>query len=103
MCSRFRAEYAATPFDDVQIQLEDATLVEDRLEHYSNDRLLTLAQVAARRRQEQVLGELLRDRRTAGHHLAMRQVLFARETDAVPVEPVVLEEFGVFRRDDRAL
>src|SRR5262245_19906975 len=83
-------EHAAAPLDHVQIELEDALLVEDRLEHQRDHRLLALAQVAARRGQEEILRELLRDRRAAGDDASPALVLLQRALDAVPVEALVI-------------
>src|SRR5512132_1699281 len=62
----FGAEHAAAPFDDIEVQLENALLIEDGFEQDGDDGLCGLAPIASRRRQEQVLGKLLRDRRTTG-------------------------------------
>ena len=57
----FTAKNTISPFDDVQVQLEDASLVEDRFEHERDQRFLGLAPIAALARQEQVLRQLLRN------------------------------------------
>ena len=57
----------------------------------------------ARAGQEQVLRELLRDRRAAGDDAAALLVLLERELDAVPVEAFVLDEFRILGGDHRAL
>src|SRR5215831_5117847 len=46
MRRRFAPEDAVTPLDHVEIDLENAPLVEDRLEHQRDQRLLALAPVA---------------------------------------------------------
>src|ERR1700704_5189978 len=55
----FGAEDVFAPFHDVQIDLENAALVHDGLEHRGKNRLLALAQQTALSRKEQVLCELL--------------------------------------------
>ena len=62
-----------------------------------------LRTVALARRQEQVLGELLGDRRAAGDDAPLLLVLLQRALDAVPVEALVVDELGVLGGDDRAL
>ena len=101
--SGFAAEHAVAPLDDVQIDLENATFVQDRFEQHRDQRFLALAPVAALARQEQVLRELLRNRRSAGDDATLAQVLVHRVLDAFPVESFVLDESCVFRGDHRAL
>ena len=74
-----------------------------RLQHHRDHGLLRLAPVAARRRQEQVLRELLGDRRSAGDHAPLPLILFHRELDAVPVEAFVVDELRILGGDQRAL
>src|SRR6478672_10780541 len=99
----FGAEHAIPPLDDVQVQLEDATLVEDRLQHQRDDRLLALAKPRSRSGQEQVLRQLLGDRRPAGDDPPALLVLLDRKLDAIPVEPLVLDELRVLGGDHRPL
>ena len=58
----FRAVDAVAPLDHVQIQLEDPLLGQLRFETARDQQLAHLADRILRRRQIQVLGELLRDR-----------------------------------------
>ena len=74
-----------------------------RLEHHRDHGLLRLAQVAARRREEEILGELLRDRGPARHHASLLLVLLHRQLDAVPVEAFVVDELRILGGDQRAL
>ena len=97
------AEDAVAPLDHVEVELEDALLRQHRLQQHGDHRLLRLAHVALLGRQEQVLRELLRDRRAARHDAALFLVLLERFLDAVPVEPRVLDEFRVLGGDHRAL
>src|SRR5436190_341073 len=91
----FGAENPIAPFDDVEIELEDAALVEHRLEHQGDQRFFRLAPIASLRRKKQILRELLRDRRAAGDHTAATHVLVDRLLDSVPVEAFVLYELRV--------
>ena len=68
---RLGAPDAVAPLDHVQIDLEDARLRQRRLEPPRDDQLAQLAQRVARRRQVEVLGELLRDRAGAARRLAL--------------------------------
>src|SRR5207253_6883337 len=54
--SRFAPEDAIAPFDHVEVELEDASLVEHRFEHDRDDRFLAFAPIAAVAREKQVLG-----------------------------------------------
>src|SRR6185437_2026414 len=87
----------------IQVQLEYAALVEDRLEHQRDQRFLRLAPIASLRREKQILRELLRDRRSAGNDASAPHVLVERLLDSVPVEAFMLDEFRVLRGDDGTL
>ena len=99
----FGAVDAVAPFDDVQIHLEDAALAPGGFDHQGDDRFLALAEKAAFAGEEQVLGELLADGRAAGDEAAFLQVLFDRLLNALDVEALVFDEFGVLGGDDGAL
>ena len=64
-------EHAVAPLDHVEVELEDALLRQHCFQQHGHDGLLGLAHVAFRGRQEQVLRELLRDRRAAGDDTAL--------------------------------
>src|SRR5512146_2882530 len=59
------AEHAFAPLDVVEVDLEDALLGQQRLEHHRDDQLLALAREVALAGEEQVLRQLLGDRRAA--------------------------------------
>ena len=70
---RLGAENPFAPLDVVEVDLEDALFVQHRFEHEGEDELLSLARQVAFAGQQQVLGQLLRDRRAADHlRLAQR-------------------------------
>src|SRR5205823_14269632 len=48
------SEHAVAPLDDVEIELEDAAFVENRLEHDGKNRLLALAPVASLAGEEEI-------------------------------------------------
>jgi hypothetical protein len=102
-CRRLGAEDAVTPLDHVEVDLEDAALGHDVLDHHRDQRLLSLAQGRALSRQEEVLGQLLRNGRTARHDPAFLPVFLARLLDGLPVEAFVVGKLGVFRHHHRAL
>src|SRR5258705_10326883 len=93
------AEHAIAPFDYVEINLEYAALGHDGFHHHRDHGFLRLAPPRALARQEQVLGELLADGRTARDYLAFLEVLLVRLGDAVPVETFMVEELGVLGGD----
>mmetsp|Transcript_6765 Transcript_6765/g.28422 ORF Transcript_6765/g.28422 Transcript_6765/m.28422 type:complete len:347 (-) Transcript_6765:4243-5283(-) len=107
------AEQAFAPLDAVQIDLQDAALVQQPLEHQRDDKLLALAQQRALAGQEQVLGQLLADGGAAdhlGHALAPRLdpglgllVLLPGALEGVPVDAAVLGEAIVLAGDHGAL
>ena len=70
-----RAEDPRAPLDHVQVELEDAVLVQPPLQSLGHDQLQGLPEKGAVRAEVQVLGELLRDR--------------AAPSDLVPVRPRV--------------
>ena len=69
---RFRAVDAVAPLDDVEVELEDARLPQLGLEPPRDDQLAQLADRVLRRRQIQVLGQLLGDRAAAARPAAAR-------------------------------
>ena len=91
---RFGAEHAVAPFDHVQVELEDAALVHDDLDHDGDRRFLRLAPPRALAREKQVLRELLRDRRAAGDDFAFAQVLLVRLADASQSKPSCSTNFA---------
>jgi hypothetical protein len=89
--------------DDIEIELENALLVERRFEHQSDERLLGLAQPTPFGCEKQLFREPLTDRRAACNGAAALPVLFQRHLDAVPVESLVFDELRVLGRHDRSL
>ena len=99
---RFRTEHAISPFDHIQINLEDALLAPHGLDHQGDNRFLRLAPRRFGRRQKKIFGQLLRNCRTAGHHLAFFLVLLNRPLDALPVKAFVMNEEVILRDDERS-
>ena len=62
---------AAAPFDEVEVELEDALLAQQRLDDHGEIGLGALAQIAAARPQQQVARELLADGAGAAQPLAL--------------------------------
>ena len=92
---RLHAEGAAAQIGAIEIHLEDLELREAGLEQQGEEGLLDLARERALERQEQVLGELLGDRRAALHHVVGARVLEQRARGAEDVDAEVLEEAPV--------
>ena len=68
------ATQARSPFDNVQVDLEDTVLAERRLEQERDRQFLQLASELLVARQEQVLGQLLSDCGRAARGAAARPV-----------------------------
>ena len=94
-------EYAHAPFGDIQINLQDALLVKNRLKHQRDNRLLCLADIAALPGQKQVFRQLLCDGRATGYGLAFFLVFFNGTLDALPVEALVIDKLHVFGSNNR--
>ena len=98
---RVDAERAAAHIGAVEIELEDLVLGQPRLEPDRQERFLDLALDGALVGQEQVLGELLRDRRAALHHAAGARIRRQRAHEARRIDAEVLVEAAVFGRERR--
>ena len=94
---RFQAIHAGAEIDLVEIKAEDLVLAVARLQIDGERRFLQLALHGAAGRQEQILGQLLGDGRTAlhhaaGHHVAHRGARQAERIDAdMRAEAAVLD------------
>src|SRR5882672_6114375 len=99
----FGAEDAVTPFDDVQVNLEDAPLVPREFEHRGDDEFLRLAQITLLRGQEEVLRQLLGDRAATLYRAAAAYVLLVSFLHRIPVDAFVRCKASVLRGDDRPL
>ena len=98
---RVDAEGAAAHIGAVEIELEDLVLGEPRLEPDREERFLHLALDRALVVEEQVLGELLRDRGAALHHAAGARIGGERADGARRVDAEMLVEAPVFGRERR--
>jgi hypothetical protein len=93
---------AVSEVDLVEIEVEDLLLREPLLDVASEDHLSDLASDRALRVQEQALHHLLGDRAPALTDLSPgQQVLPGGAQDRLVVDPGVLEEGAVLRRDER--
>src|SRR5580658_6594582 len=95
MARRFRAINPRSPFDHVEVQLQDAPLAQDPFGHWDKCELGALAQDRAAGSEEQVFYQLLRKRRPAADPPAL-QVPFSSYFHRVPVESVMFVEARVF-------
>ncbi len=98
---RFDAEGAGAEIDAIEIELEDLVLGIFALEPQRQDRLLDLARQRALLGQEQVLGELLGQRRAAFHAAAPGDVAKHRAGDADRVDAEMRIEAPVLDGDER--
>ena len=94
---------AGRELDDVQIELEDPPLGEVLLERPGEQRLLQLAQGIARRREPEILRQLLREGRGAARHLPLLPGLLHRLLQLLDGKAVVREEVDVLRHQHRQL
>ena len=93
---------AGTPLDEVEIELEDALLAEDKLGDGDERGLRTFAEDGAAGAEEEIFDKLLGERGGAADALAFH-VALGGELHLVPVEAVVLVEAPVFSGDDGVL
>src|SRR6185436_20234061 len=94
------AERPGAELDQVEVQLEDPLLREMALEPAGDRELSELAPGGPGRREVEVLGELLRDRRAADLELALFPVLLEGAAHRVPVDALVLPEAGILGDHD---
>ncbi len=93
-----RAVDARSPFDHIEIQLEDAALAEDEFSDGDERGFSGLAENGAAGSEEEVLDELLREGGCAAKAVAFH-VLVGGDLDLVPIEAVVLVEACIFSGD----
>ena len=96
---RIHAERAAAHVGAVEIELQDLVLGQPRLEPDREEGFLHLALDGAFVVQEQVLGELLRDRRAALHHAAGARIGDQRARECRRIDAEMLVEAPVLRRE----
>jgi RNase P subunit RPR2 len=97
----FGAEDAVSPLDHVEVQLEDSALRQRRFQTARDHQLFQLADRIARRRQVQVLRQLLRDRACAAREAPLLPVGFQRRAKLLQIDAVVLEKRCVFGHEHR--
>src|SRR5690606_31716812 len=95
----FHAIDAVAEFGDVQVDLEDALLRPEELDEDGEPGFDALARVARAAPEEEILGDLLRERARAARTLAVR-VLAHGFADRFQVEAGVKRELLILRRDD---
>src|SRR5580658_1549260 len=99
---RLRAVDAGTPFDDIQVELEDALLAQDKLGNRHKRELGAFAEKGAARAEEDVLDKLLRDGGSAAKTAAFF-IFFGGNLDLIPIETMVLVKTRIFCSDDGVL
>src|ERR1700726_3595778 len=95
---RLCAVNTGTPFDYVEINLQNALFAEDEFGHRHQRGLNPLAKERAARPEEQVFHQLLRNGGSSAETLAF-QILFRIDLDLLPIESMVLVEARVLCRD----
>jgi len=99
---RFSAINAGTPFDQVEVELENALLAEHEFGHRDERGLSSLAQEGAAGSEEEVFNQLLRKRGASARASAFH-VFLGGEFNRLPIESMVLVEARVFRGDHSML
>src|ERR1700722_15143837 len=97
-----QATQVRSPFDDVQVDLENTILAERRLEQERDRQFLELSSNLLVARQKQVLGQLLRDCRCAAGGATARPVGEQRDWQFAQVDAAMSVEACVFCKQQRA-
>src|SRR5579875_353988 len=90
----FGSVYARTPFDDVEIKLQNAVLAEDEFCYRDKRELRAFAQERSSRSEEEIFYKLLGDGGGAAGAAAV-EIVIGCDLDLMPVEAMVLVEAGV--------
>ena len=98
----FRAINPRAPFDDIEVELQNALLTEDEFGHRNKRELGALAEDGAAGSEEQVLNELLRQS-GASTKAATLQIVFSGDFRGLPIESTVLVEARILRGDHGVL
>ena len=98
----FGAVNTGTPFDDVQVKLENALLAEDQFGDGDESELGAFAKEGAACAEEEIFDELLGEGGAAAKAAAFH-IVFGGDLDGVPIEAVMLVKAGVFGSDDGVL
>src|SRR5215813_6871802 len=92
----FSAVHAGSPFNDVQIELENAPLAEDAFGERHERILDSLAHEGMTCGEEQVLDQLLRDRGSAAQASSVLLLFFDSVANLLPIEAMMLVKAAVF-------
>jgi hypothetical protein len=90
------------PFDDIEVELQNAPFAKDKFGHRYQCGLRTLAQDRAARSEEQVLYQLL-CKGGASAKAAASHIVFSSKLNRMPVETMVLVEARILCGDDSVL
>lgn len=93
---------AGAPFDNVDVELEDALLAEHKLGDGNQRRLRALAEDGSAGSEKEIFDELLGEGRASADAAAFL-IIFGGNFDGVPVEAVMLIEATVLGGDDGVL
>lgn len=91
-----------SPFDNVEVELQDALLAENEFGDGDKGEFRSFAKIRAARSEEKIFDELLGDRGGSAGACAF-EVVFSGDLNFVPVEAVVLVEACVFSGYDGVL
>ena len=99
----FGAIDAGAPFDDVEVELEDAALAENDFGDGDEREFEDLADDRAARPEEKIFHELLRDGGAPAKAAGALHVVLGGDFHGLPIEAVMLVEARVFGGDDGVL
>lgn len=99
---RVRTINTRTPFDHVEVELQNALLAEDQFGDRYQSELRALAEYGAARSEKEIFYQLLRDGGSAAHAAAFH-ILVGGNLDLMPVKPMVLVKARVLSGDDGVL
>ena len=99
---RLGAVNAGAPFDDVEVELQNAALAQDQFGHRHQRELRAFAEDGAAGSEEEILDQLLGESGAAAGAAALH-ILFGGDLDGVPIEAMMLVEARVLGGDDGVL
>src|ERR1700734_1349055 len=102
MTSRVRTINPRSPFDYIEVNLQNALLAKKEFSHRHQCELHAFAEERAAGSEEQIFHQLLCNGRGSAGAAAL-PILVGSNLDLVPIEAMVLVEAPVFRGDDSVL
>jgi len=102
MTGRVRTINPGSPFDHIQVDLQNALLAEKEFSQRHQCELRAFAEDRAAGSEEEVFYQLLCNGRGSAEAAAL-QIVVGSDLDLVPIEAMVLVEARIFRGDDSVL